>query len=250
MPFALGSLASAPFAPAVVTKGPPSNGALSENATSGISEGRPAKGNLFARDRRDSPPTSDSPQIRMPGKPDPQHVVDLALMPISRPPDARDGRRLGRLLGQVGLKPKMTAMAVAVELVNQRETRIIAVIVYAAEIDEIIEAQLPLAYSQTSATRSASLTSIVISPRNSTGAEIKSPNCSRSWLALSVAVMIGKKRKAGSGGLFLGLLFRKHRLFGDLALHLDQRIQQRLRPRRTSRDIHIDGYDVVNALKH
>ena len=70
------------------------------------------------------------------------HVVDLALVPVSRAPDADDGRQFGFFLAHVGFKPQFAAAYEAAQMINDRPARVFAVIVHTAHVHEIIETQL------------------------------------------------------------------------------------------------------------
>src|SRR5271170_4365886 len=99
-----------------------------------------------------------------------------------------------------------------------------------------------LAKLQTSAIFSASATLTVISPRNSVGSEIKSPNLSLIFCACSRAVT-GKNQL---GYRFLLVQVEQfqilhHGLFADFFLQFHQRIQQCFWPWRTSADIDVNG---------
>src|SRR5262249_42403530 len=69
------------------------------------------------------------------------HVVNFPLVPIRRAPHAGNRRQLALFLADVRLESQMTMMAVAVEMVNDREARILAVVVDAGDVDEVVAAE-------------------------------------------------------------------------------------------------------------
>ena len=107
-----GSRAIVSLPPAIVTNGPPSIGA-------GFGKGDFRHFGRLARQRKIFPqrkirialPHQNPPQIGMPAKANAHHVVDLALVPIGRAPDAGDGRQFGFLLADIGLEPQMRSDA-------------------------------------------------------------------------------------------------------------------------------------------
>ena len=138
-----GSRAMVSLPPAMVTNGPPSSGAGLVKATSGTSLGLPASGKILAqREIGIALPHQDAAQVRMPAKANAHHVVNLPLVPIGRPPDGRDGRQLGLSSLTSSLEPQMAAVPEAVELVNHRPARVVAVIIDAGDVHEVVEAQL------------------------------------------------------------------------------------------------------------
>src|SRR6266536_409442 len=78
-------------------------------------------------------------------------------------------------------------------------------------------------------------------PRWSSKARTSSPNCARSRDSTSGG---GSGRREVATPLLLDVLVR------DLLLEPDDPVQQALRPRGASRDVHIDRDDLVNPLGH
>ena len=138
-----GSRAIVSLPPAMVTNGPPSSGAALVKATSGTSD-------RLARQRKVLPqwkvgiafPHQDPAQVRVATETESHHVVNLALMPIRRPPYAGDRRQFALFLAYLGLEPKPAKMTVAVKMIDDREARIVAVIVHAGDIHQVVKAQL------------------------------------------------------------------------------------------------------------
>ena len=81
----------------------------------------------------------------MTAKTDAHHVVDFALVPVDRAPHANDAGQFGFFLAHVGLEAQFTAGREAAQFINHRPARVVAVIVEAAHVHEIIEAKLLLA---------------------------------------------------------------------------------------------------------
>src|SRR5437763_3900774 len=77
----------------------------------------------------------------MTAKANAHHVVNLALVPIGGLPNRSDAGQLGLLLAHIRFETEMTAMAVAIKLINHGKTRVVAVIVHAADVHEVIEAE-------------------------------------------------------------------------------------------------------------
>ena len=67
------------------------------------------------------------------------HVVDLALVPISRRPDVRDGVDRRIILRNQQLQPQMNRRGHGVELIDNRKARFFAKIVHARNVEEVIE---------------------------------------------------------------------------------------------------------------
>src|SRR6266446_4888699 len=85
-------------------------------------------------------PHQDPAQIGMTTEADAHHIVDLAFMPIRRAPNGGDRWQFSFLLAYGSLETEILQMTVAIEMIDQREARIVAVIVNAGDVDQVIKA--------------------------------------------------------------------------------------------------------------
>ena len=96
---------------------------------------------IFAqREIRVALPHEDAAQVRMALKADAEHIPDFALMPVGRAPDRQNARQLGFLLRNVRFEPKFDSINDCAQVINHRPTRIVAVIIVAANIHQIVQA--------------------------------------------------------------------------------------------------------------
>src|SRR4029077_14171905 len=84
-------------------------------------------------------PHQDTAQIGMTVKLDSHHVVNLALMPVRGRPDVGNGIDRSGIFRQFELQSHMEAERYRIELVNDLETRFLAEIVDAGDVDQIVE---------------------------------------------------------------------------------------------------------------
>ena len=72
-------------------------------------------------------------------EPQSHHVVDLALMPVRRRPDIRDGIDGGIVFRNAQLEPQMNRQRHRVKLVDDLEARLVAEVIHARDVEQIIE---------------------------------------------------------------------------------------------------------------
>ena len=77
---------------------------------------------------------------------DAHHVVNLPLVPIRRAPDPGHSRRLALLLAYVGLEAKRAQVAITIKVIHEREARVVAVVIHARDVHEVVKPQLPLGH--------------------------------------------------------------------------------------------------------
>ena len=70
------------------------------------------------------------------------HVVDLALVPVSRRPDVGDGVDRSDLFRNPKLEPQIDCQGHGIEFVNNFETRLASGIVDARDVDQVIEREI------------------------------------------------------------------------------------------------------------
>ena len=92
-------------------------------------------------------PHENSAQIRVPGKLDPHHVVNLALVPIGGRPKVGDAGDFF-VFTERAANPQMRSRAVGIQLVDHLETRIGLEVIEAADVDEVVKIQLVFAILQ------------------------------------------------------------------------------------------------------
>src|SRR6266567_8230157 len=73
---------------------------------------------------------------------DAHHVINLALMPVSGPPNTDNAGNLTLFLTDISLKAEVLQMSVTIHVIDQREARIVSIVVHARNIDQVIEAEL------------------------------------------------------------------------------------------------------------
>src|SRR5262245_9433139 len=86
-------------------------------------------------------PHQDPPQVRVASEPDPHHVVDFPLVPISGFPNRRDTRSLGFLFRDVRFQTQVASMPIAVEVVYKREAWVLPVVIEACYVHQVIETE-------------------------------------------------------------------------------------------------------------
>src|ERR1051325_6781110 len=77
----------------------------------------------------------------MPAKTNAHHIVNLALVPIRRAPDANHSRQLRLFFAHACLQPQMRLRLHAVKLVNDRPARVFAVVIDTRNIEQHVEAK-------------------------------------------------------------------------------------------------------------
>src|SRR5437879_4111967 len=75
----------------------------------------------------------------MPAESNAHHVIDLSLMPISRAPYADNRGSLPFLFANIGLQTQVPQMAVAIKVINQCIARVIAVVIDARDVYQVIK---------------------------------------------------------------------------------------------------------------
>ena len=63
-------------------------------------------------------------------------------MPVGGLPDRHDGGQLGFFLADIGFEPQFVAVRQAAQMINHRPARVVAVIVHAADIHQVVKTQL------------------------------------------------------------------------------------------------------------
>src|ERR1051326_9199 len=80
----------------------------------------------------------------MTAKADSHHVVNLTFVPLGGPPYIGDGWQFRLLLAHVCFQTQITKMAISIEVVNDRESRVLAVVIDAGDVHQVIKSQVSL----------------------------------------------------------------------------------------------------------
>src|SRR5882672_9867332 len=100
---------------------------------------------LSQRKMRVAVPHQNAAQVGMAAKTNAHHVVNLAPVPIRPGPDCRYRWQFAFFFTHVGFEPQMAGLIVSGVMINHREPWIVAVIIEAADIHQVIAVELFLA---------------------------------------------------------------------------------------------------------
>lgn len=103
--------------------------------------GLAGEGEVFAQwEVRVTFPHEDAAEVRVTGEFDAHHVPDFTLMPIGRGPDVTDGGGLF-FIRDLSLDAEVLVMAVTIHFINHFKTRLLAHVIQAGDVHEVVEVQ-------------------------------------------------------------------------------------------------------------